>query len=85
MHQMPDLVVAGRTKAHDAASVAVRLPQVRVDPSIRVEWRDHDVAVARAAGRMALFAGELETNLAETRAGVSLLGHGLHAFMLASA
>ena len=85
MYQMPDLVIAGRPKAHHAARVAVRFPQVRVDLSIRIERRDQRVAIAGAAGRVSLFAGKLKTDLAESAREFRYLRHDLHAFMLARA
>ncbi len=65
MHEMPDLVVAGRPEAHHAACVSVRLPQGGVDPAIRIERYDEGVAIPGTAARVTLLAGKLQTDLPE--------------------
>ena len=65
VNEMPEIVVASRTLAHDATGLLVLPPRFHIDPRLSIERRNHDISRLAVAFRMIVIARAFQANVAK--------------------
>ncbi len=63
--EMTDFILLSVPESDNSAKVAIRLPGLKIDPRLRIERENEDIAVSRAAFGMAFFARQFEADAAK--------------------